>query len=305
VSEHTLTLAGDRLRVNAALERRMSMGADTMPTALFSHPIAKINLFNLLKSCEIHSHLPTNTTMPPPRNPFMPGLLSPEALQYRGLWRYWRPTERGAVELGLVLGHDVALRPHFHDEDQVTFVLYGRRQFVLGGRPMEVAAGHGIHIPAGMPHRSLSGPGGVVGINIYLESGAFAVPDLIAELSARRWATRDIHRAELEQAVQSFRLPVPSASRPMPGSDDWDSVTQAARQAGMSREGFSRRFRRLHGMPPQAFQLTEKLNRARRLLRAGADIAAVAADTGFADQSHLGRWFRRSFGITPGRYRLG
>jgi AraC-like DNA-binding protein len=44
------------------------------------------------------------------------------------------------------------------------------------------------------------------------------------------------------------------------------------------------------------------LNRARRLLRAGEPIAAVAAETGFADQSHLGRLFRRTFGTTPGAY---
>jgi AraC-like DNA-binding protein len=71
----------------------------------------------------------------------------------------------------------------------------------------------------------------------------------------------------------------------------------------MSREGYSRRFSRLYGMPPHSFQLTEKLNEARQLLRAGGRIAAIAADTGFADQSHLGRCFRRAFGVTPGQYR--
>jgi AraC-like DNA-binding protein len=73
----------------------------------------------------------------------------------------------------------------------------------------------------------------------------------------------------------------------------------------MSREGFSRRFRKLHGIPPHAFWQLAKLNDARRLLRAGRSIAAVAAETGFSDQSHLGRWFRRVFGVTPGRFRAG
>jgi transcriptional regulator GlxA family with amidase domain len=73
----------------------------------------------------------------------------------------------------------------------------------------------------------------------------------------------------------------------------------------MSREGFSRMFARRHGMPPHAFWLMARLNHARGLLRAGEDIAGVAAETGFADQSHLGRWFRRAFGVTPGRYRSG
>ena len=78
-----------------------------------------------------------------------------------------------------------------------------------------------------------------------------------------------------------------------------------AARAGMSREGFSRMFARRHGMPPHAFWLMARLNQARGLLRAGEAIAAVAAETGFADQSHLGRWFRRAFGVTPGRYRSG
>ncbi|WP_247876443.1 helix-turn-helix domain-containing protein [Azospirillum brasilense] len=73
----------------------------------------------------------------------------------------------------------------------------------------------------------------------------------------------------------------------------------------MSREGYTRRFRKHHGVPPQAFALQERLNEARLLLRAGEPIAAVAADTGFTDQSHLGRCFRRAFGVTPGRYRAG
>ena len=89
------------------------------------------------------------------------------------------------------------------------------------------------------------------------------------------------------------------------GSEPWGTVSQAAQRAGMSREGFSRQFRRRHGMPPHAFWLLEKLNDARRLLRTGEPIAAVAAETGFSDQSHLGRCFRRAFGVAPGRYRAG
>ncbi len=41
----------------------------------------------------------------------------------------------------------------------------------------------------------------------------------------------------------------------------------------------------LASMPPQSFQLIEKLNDARRLLRKGDSIADVAVQTGFADQS--------------------
>jgi AraC-like DNA-binding protein len=36
----------------------------------------------------------------------------------------------------------------------------------------------------------------------------------------------------------------------------------------------------------------------------GLSPAETAAALGFADQSHLGRWFRRAYGLTPAAYRL-
>ncbi|MGX1282843.1 helix-turn-helix transcriptional regulator [Bradyrhizobium elkanii] len=59
------------------------------------------------------------------------------------------------------------------------------------------------------------------------------------------------------------------------------------------------------GIPPHTFRLLARLNLARQLLRAGEPIAAVAADAGFSDQSHLTRLFRRTFGTTPGVYWRG
>ena len=46
-----------------------------------------------------------------------------------------------------------------------------------------------------------------------------------------------------------------------------------------------------------------RLARARRLLAQGQTPAEVAMALGFADQSHLGRWFRRAYRLTPADYR--
>jgi AraC-like DNA-binding protein len=56
-------------------------------------------------------------------------------------------------------------------------------------------------------------------------------------------------------------------------------------------------------MPPHAWLVARRLRLARRMLEGGSAIAETAAATGFADQSHLTRHFRRSLGFTPGAYR--
>jgi AraC-like DNA-binding protein len=64
-----------------------------------------------------------------------------------------------------------------------------------------------------------------------------------------------------------------------------------------------RRFRAEIGVTPHQFLVSVRVAHARRLLAVGTPISEVAANTGFADQSHLTRQFRRRLGLTPGRYR--
>jgi AraC-like DNA-binding protein len=64
----------------------------------------------------------------------------------------------------------------------------------------------------------------------------------------------------------------------------------------------ARAFRRTTGLAPHAYQRQLRINRAQSLLRRGESPAAVAAATGFADQSHLTRAFRSALGITPAAY---
>lgn len=80
-------------------------------------------------------------------------------------------------------------------------------------------------------------------------------------------------------------------------------LDELAAAAGIGKFRLIRLFRERTGLPPHALQIAHRLRRARRLLEAGDSIAAVAAATGFADQSHLHRHFRRSLGLTPGAYR--
>lgn len=75
------------------------------------------------------------------------------------------------------------------------------------------------------------------------------------------------------------------------------------RAANLSRFHLIRCFAARFGLPPHAYQVQLRLIAARDRIRAGEPLAHVAADTGFADQSHLGRCFKRVCGVTPGEYR--
>ena len=85
----------------------------------------------------------------------------------------------------------------------------------------------------------------------------------------------------------------------------WDqkvTLTELAAVAGLSRFELVRRFGECIGVTPHAYQVNLRVEQARRLLAAGAQPAAVAADCGFADQPHLSRVFKRAVGVSPGRY---
>ncbi|MCO5968413.1 AraC family transcriptional regulator [Actinoallomurus soli] len=81
------------------------------------------------------------------------------------------------------------------------------------------------------------------------------------------------------------------------------TAEELAAAAGHTRFGVYRAFRATYGMAPSDYQRQLRLREARRLIALGRPLADVAAHTGFADQSHLTRWFVRWYGITPGRYR--
>ncbi|MFI8189582.1 AraC family transcriptional regulator [Streptomyces sp. NPDC085946] len=64
-----------------------------------------------------------------------------------------------------------------------------------------------------------------------------------------------------------------------------------------------RAFSGAYGIAPHQYLMSRRVGRARRLLLEGRPPGQVAAATGFHDQAHLTRHFRRLVGVTPGRYR--
>ena len=77
-----------------------------------------------------------------------------------------------------------------------------------------------------------------------------------------------------------------------------------AQIAGLSRLQFLRGFTRAVGLTPHAFITERRLQHARKCLaESDASLASVAAECGFAQQSHLGSLLARQIGMTPGQYR--
>jgi AraC-like DNA-binding protein len=83
-----------------------------------------------------------------------------------------------------------------------------------------------------------------------------------------------------------------------------DAVTLAelAAHAGISPFHLLRTFHAAVGMAPHAYLTQVRVAQAKALLRGGQSVAQVAALTGFPDQSHLTRHFKRSVGVAPGRF---
>jgi AraC-like DNA-binding protein len=79
-------------------------------------------------------------------------------------------------------------------------------------------------------------------------------------------------------------------------------LAELAAAAGVSRFRVVRLFTAAVAMPPHRFQIAQRVKLARRLLEGGAGVSEAAARTGFFDQSHLHRHFRRSLGTTPREY---
>jgi AraC family transcriptional regulator len=81
------------------------------------------------------------------------------------------------------------------------------------------------------------------------------------------------------------------------------AVAEVAGQLGLSVSQFSRAFRHHTGVPPHRWQLQQRIEHAKGMLKDARPLTDVAIACGFADQSHFTRTFRAMTGSTPGRFR--
>jgi AraC family transcriptional regulator len=81
-------------------------------------------------------------------------------------------------------------------------------------------------------------------------------------------------------------------------------LADIAGAARMSVYHFSRTFSKAMGIGPHRYLLQARVERVKALLRAGdRTLASIADETGFSDQSHMSKVFRKSTGWSPKAYR--
>jgi len=72
---------------------------------------------------------------------------------------------------------------------------------------------------------------------------------------------------------------------------------------GLDRYSLARHFRQLIGTSPYRYLVMRRLDRVRSMMRRGHSIVDAALACGFADQSHMTRQFKSTYGIAPGAWR--
>ena len=87
--------------------------------------------------------------------------------------------------------------------------------------------------------------------------------------------------------------------------DEELSVSRIARDLHLDPSYFARIFRRRTGLSPCAYLASERIRRAKYLLRVtDSPVREIARSVGLHDQLYFSRLFRRKIGLSPSEYRL-
>ncbi|GAB3153852.1 AraC family transcriptional regulator [Microbacterium neimengense] len=251
--------------------------------------------------------------------------------------RAWRPGVPLVQEVLHATFAEHAYPAHTHNAWTVLSIDTGAVVYDLDGRRQHADASSVTILPPHIPHDGRSETRGAAFRKrvLYLEESW--LPAGLIGSSARRPSLTGTHlRAVLEQIHHSLRTPgdalvaegtvlrlgdliqrqlgteivtradAPLARRLRSLLDDrlTDAFTidEAARLLGTHPSHLVRVFSGAYGIPPHRYVIGRRIDRARRLLLAGVSPADTAARSGFHDQAHLTRHFRRTLGTTPAAF---
>lgn len=201
---------------------------------------------------------------------------------------------------------------HRHTEGYAALVLSGGYLEAGDRGRIRVQAGQALIHGAYEAHQDHFSSVGAVVLNVPLvdtldgaTSGAVEDPDSIVRLAERDMARataqfKDTFRP-LNAQLQDWpdRLAAALACEPEFAIADW------ADAMGLAPQSVSRGFRLAYGVSPKRYRVEQRTLRAiRRLRNWRGTLAALAAETGFADQAHLTRAVVALTGSAPTRLKV-
>ncbi|MEV5511659.1 AraC family transcriptional regulator [Streptomyces flaveolus] len=254
----------------------------------------------------------------------------------------WRPRVPGVVEVFHAHYTEYSYPMHVHDAWTLLIVDDGAVRYDLDrhehGTPHDTVS----LLPPHVPHNgSPATPDGFRKRVLYLDASrlgeeligrAVDAPDLrdpvlrrrVGQVHAALARPGDELEAESRLTLIGERLHAHLRPRGAPGSARPDPVLarrlrelldeRVVEGVGLEEAGglvsahpahLVRAFSTAYGIAPHQYLMSRRVDLARRLLLAGRAPADVAGATGFYDQAHLTRHFKRLVGVTPGRYRTG
>lgn len=217
---------------------------------------------------------------------------------------------------------------HAHDYSNVTAVITGEMEERTDGGEHRGRACSVLLKPAGTMHQNVwLGRRGTRTVSVELRDGtdlgrwqwvedAETARAALALVSALRGRSRDAIETAATALVATAQFAslhetqiVPSWLRQVKTAlearfDEPLRFERIAREAGVHPVHLSRAFRRYTGRTMGDYVRALRLREARHLLSATErPLAAISADTGFADASHLCRVFADAHGMTPRAFR--
>ena len=81
------------------------------------------------------------------------------------------------------------------------------------------------------------------------------------------------------------------------------TLDDLSKLSGLNKYTLLRNFTKQRGLTPYQYLETIRIGEAKKLLEKGVDLLDIAMQTGFADQSHFTKFFKKLIGLTPKQYR--
>lgn len=231
-----------------------------------------------------------------------------------------------------------SLRVHDHEDYTINVVLEGAVEERVGRRTHECGAGTFLTKPAGQHHANRYFGDAVRCVVVQVSDG-FAEPAWTSRQNMERVTFRkgpgvvqvarrlarvfrectlpDPAFVAINEAWNLLALCAPERLAPVPtrwvtearelltaAENASGQLSDLASQVGVPPWMLSRAFERTYGLSPSQYRRRARLQYvARQLRETDQPVSTLAHAAGFADHSHLVRWFRRAYRCTPTQYR--